>query len=68
MKLNNLYFVQMRNAEWQDVNFVFTADNEDKAKELGMDMINPQFRAGFKVHKVEFICTTPDTVNAFEPV
>lgn len=66
--MNGLYFVKLRNHEWSDVTFLFTARCPCEAAIMGRECINPIYHDQFKVVRVERICSTPDEVLCYEPV
>lgn len=66
--MNKLYFFRGRSHEAGQVVFLFTADNENHAIELGKEMINPQYLSDFYQFHSELVCQTPDIVLCFEPV
>jgi hypothetical protein len=67
--MNTLWFVKFENRNsFSPVVFCLTADSRDLAEHNGWNLINPDYRHEFDIKSVEIICTTPDTVECFEPV
>jgi len=67
--MNNLYFVKYRNRkDWDRIVFMFTAKDNEEAIAKGFAMISDSCRADYDLDAVDFVCTTPDTIDCFEPV
>jgi hypothetical protein len=67
--MHKLYFVRMVAASYVDaIVFLFTAEDDEAAKALGLSMIADAYRHLYRVDKVEVVCMTPDEVLCYEPV
>lgn len=65
--MQTLWFIKLENKSGSTVVFCQTAETASEAGQLGVMGISDFCRADFRLIEVTALCTTPDTVDLFQP-